>query len=520
MGLRWRVIITVQFGMRLFAEKLKSKIPVISLIISILVAWLVVPPVTGFPMVALFIFFVCVSSLVYLLKKQKTWFDTMLYAGILILSFFTIYRANEFLQFFDILFIIFFGSLLVRPLIEEHGLFTILLSPLLVIKKTLFIQSAFPYVFRVPKKFVNKNYVREYLPTIFITLLVMSITIPLLASANPFFNAHLQDILKFLNLEWLFKFLFADSFTVYIFRIFVLVLLIYWIPRILTVSVEGMTTQEKKQLFSINYLFPKAAMAGLLIIFFITQLQLYFASHETLRSLGYTNSRLTNEVFFQVTIVAFIVFLLAYFDKTRKKWNTRLTYFLTIEAFFLIGIAFKSVYDYSTLNGFTQKRLWGYTSMAWLTGTLITFVYYYKQQTSHLRFMKQIITYTLGIVLLVNILNFDYLISHVSKPTVAGAIDYSYLSGLSPDGRYYKETLTALMAESEKTNFDYEKTYYVYYLLGNIDFLNYKYGTRKDINTFNITEYQEYLSVKDINTESLRQKIRDTQQKNTPKDQT
>lgn len=501
--------------MKLLAEKLNSAIPVLALVISIVTAWLMVPPVSGPPMVAFFLFAVSISSLIYLVRKDKTWFDTMLYLGVLALAFFTIYRANGFMQFFDFVFIFFFGSLLVRPLLEEHGVFSIILSPLIVIANSFTSKNIFPYRFEIPVKKPEKNYFRELIPTLLVTLLILLITIPLLASANPFFNQLLQNTLKFFNLDWLTKFIFADRFEVYIFRFIFAVLFIYCIPRILTLSVEGIKSLPAKQFFSINYLYPKLAMAGLLIIFFITQLQLYFASNEALRSLGYTNSRLTNEVFFQVTIVAFIVFLLAYFDKSRAKWNTRLSYFLTIESYFLIAIAFKSVFDYSSQNGFTQKRLWGYTTMTWLAGVLVLFIYYYKNKTTHLRFVKQVVGYTLAIVLLVNVLSFDYLIYNVSKPTVAGQIDYAYMAELSPDAHHNKEMLEISMKEAEQTNFtDIAKTSVVYTVLGNIDYLKHKYKDRKEFNTFNIGEYQEYLDVKNIDTEAIRRNISPEQQKN------
>src|SRR5947207_952344 len=108
------------------AEKLKSRISAVSLFISIIASWLIVPLMSGFPIVAFFIFFVSVGTLVFLLRKNKTWFDTILYFGILLLSFFTIYRANQFLQFFDFIFIIFFGSLLIKPILEDEDAFTIL----------------------------------------------------------------------------------------------------------------------------------------------------------------------------------------------------------------------------------------------------------------------------------------------------------------------------------------------------------------------------------------------------------
>jgi hypothetical protein len=503
--------------MKVLAERLGSTIPLISLVISAMVAWLIVPPITGFPMVAFFIFFVGLSSLVYMVKKKKAWLDTWLYSGILLLAFFTIYRANDFLQFFDFICIVLFGSVLISPLIHEAGIFDLVLAPLKTIKNALISKNIFPYTLDVPAKYRNTNYFREYLPTIAITGLIMLITIPLLASANPFFNALLQNFLKFFNLDWLFRYLFADQLPVYVIRVIGFLFLAYFIPRVLTITAEGTKPLVIKQFFRINYLIPKIAMAVLLMLFFITQAQLYFASAETLRNLGYTNSRLTNEVFAQVTIVAFIVFLLVYLDKSRKIWNTRLAYFLIIEAFFLIAIAFKSVYDYTSLWGFTQKRLWGYTSMGWLTGALLLFTYHYRKQTSNLSFLRQVLTYTMAVVLLINIVNFDYLIYHYAKASTSAGVDHTYLARLSPDAHHYRQELPKLVAEIEKSNtIDYQKNNAAYMLLSNIDFLRSKYSTSRYLNAFNISEYQEYLATQNIDVEAYRQRITTKQQQLTP----
>jgi hypothetical protein len=215
--------------------------------------------------------------------------------------------------------------------------------------------------------------------------------------------------------------------------------------------------------------------------------------------------------------VAFIVFLLAYMDKSKKVWNTRLTYFLILEAFFLIGIAFKSVYDYTSLWGFTQKRLWGYTSMAWLTGAMVAFLYHYKNQTSNLSFFRQIMTYTMAVILIVNISNFDSLIYHNAKASTSSGIDYEYLAGLSPDARYYEDALKKLMPELEKsTSLDYSKLNPAYAILGNIGHLRYKYGSRRDMNSFNIAEYQEYLATQHIDIDAYRSRVDEIHYKLTP----
>jgi hypothetical protein len=491
---------------------MNKKIPVLSFILSAVVAWLLIPVTSGFPMVPFFILFTCLSTLVYVIKKERTWFDTALYSGILGLSSFLLIRSNEVLQFIDFVFIIIFGSLLILPPAREHSLINLLLTPLSMMKESLIGKNIFPYSFDIFKKFRKVESAKSILLSTFITLLFLIITIPLLASANPFFNQLLENLLNFLNLMSFIHYFNEEQIMINIVRFFVLIFLVYALPRALTASVNKIETQQVNLSLPVNYLIPKVAMALVLIVFFITQAQLYFATPLVLQSMGYTNSRLTNEVFFQVTIVAGIVFFLAFLDTERKKWNKRLTYFLILESFFLVGIAFKSVVDYSFLYGFTEKRLWGYATMSWLTGSLFLFLYYYKKEIPQLRFFQLVLTYTIIILLGINISNFDYLIAHFSNARTQSGIDYAYMSRLSSDSEFYPETLTNLVMQiDESDKQEPQKIRAVNIVLKKIDFLKQKYQNTS-INSFNVSEYREYLRIKDIDTEVYRKRLSEVEQ--------
>jgi hypothetical protein len=492
-------------------------LPVLSLILSAIVAWLIVPLTDGFPLVPFFLFFTILGSLVFLIRKDRSWFDVMLYLGILILSCFLLIRANEVILLIDLFFIIIFGSLLILPIAREHALTTLLLTPLSVIVNTLNGRNIFPYSRKKLDSIKRGDKIKQYLPTILVTLLLLGITTPLLASANPFFNTLLQNVLNFFNLTSFMRFFTAEELVHNVIRLFAFAVLAYGIPRVISLSSEGGRRSAVNLSLPVNYLIPKIAMGILLVLFFITQAQLYFATPDSLQSMGYSNSRLTNEVFFQVTLVAFIIFILTYLDTRRNSWHKKLTYILLLEAFFLIGIAFKSVIDYSFLWGLTQKRLWGYATMSWLTGALIIFIYQYINQVPKLRFFRQIITFTILVLIGINIANFDFLIAHYSKVRTQSGTDYVYLASLSPDASYYKETLSELdrqigsssVPKMDKVNAEYK-------ILRKIDSLKHKYSSNVPINSLNLAEYQEYLRVSDINTDSYRKKLFDREQKFDP----
>jgi hypothetical protein len=500
-----------------FMNLVTKHLPVLSLILSAIVAWLIVPLTDGFPFVPFFLFFSILGSLVFLIRKDRSWFDVMLYLGILILSCFLLIRANEVILLIDLFFIIIFGSLLILPIARDHALMTLLLTPLSVIVNTLNGRNIFPYSWKKLDSIKRGDKMKQYLPTILVTLLFLGISTPLLASANPFFNTLIQNVLNFFNLTSFMRYFTAEELVLNVIRVFAFAVLAYGIPRVISLSSEGGRRRTVNLSLPVNYLIPKIAMGILLVLFFITQAQLYFATPDSLQSMGYTNSRLTNEVFFQVTLVAFIIFILTYLDTRRNSWNKKLTYILLLEAFFLIGIAFKSVIDYSFLWGLTQKRLWGYATMSWLTGAMVLFLYYYSKKIPILPFFRLIITLTVLVLVGINILNFDYLIAHYSQARTPSGTDYVYLARLSPDTHYYKETLTNLIDHVEKSStLEHEKVNAAFKILRKIDSLKRKYSSNVPINSLNLAEYQEYLRVSDINTDSYRKKLFDREQKFDP----
>ncbi len=494
--------------------------PTFSLILSIIVAWVLFPITSGFPIIAFVIFFIGLSSLIYKIKIYKTWHEHILYMGIISLSFFTIYRANEFLLFFDFISIIFFISVLARPYVGTGGMFNLMLSPLTVFFNTIFAENTFSYKLTRPILLKNNNHLKYYLATIITTIIVFLITIPLLASANPLFNNIIQGMLNWLKLDYLWHIFTFESLVINIFRIIILVFLAYMIPRALSVTLNGVKEYHSLPTFPINYFIPKIALAGILIVFFITQLQLYFATPELLQKLGYTNSRLTNEVFIQVTLVAFIVLMLAYLDKSRQKWNTRITYFLILQAFFLISIAFKSVYDYSSLYGFTEKRLWGYASMTWLSGVLITYICHYYKQSTVQAFIKQMLAFSIIVIITINLLNFDYLIYHTAKPTTQAGIDYTYISKRSVDANFINDLLPKFINDIQSdSTIDQSKTISAKRMIRTVSQLRYKYAQKIPVNSFNFAEYNEYLETKSIDIQAYEKIIQDKEQEQMNKDQ-
>jgi hypothetical protein len=367
-----------------------------------------------------------------------------------------------------------------------------------VLLNTIQSKNDYPLIF-APKAVIKKSFVKSSLLTLLFTVVVLLVTVPLLSSANPIFQNLLLKIGSIFDIPFLKAILGVDSFSTYILRIGAAVVFIFLIPRAFSVVKNGTRELFVIRAVPINFLIPKVVLSGVLAVFFVTQMQLYGASPELLQGLGYTNARLTNEVFVQVTLVSFIVLLLTYFDKKKTKWNSRFTYVLILEALFLIGVAFKSVYDYSILFGFTQKRLWGYASMTWLFGAIALYVYHYYKETAFQWFVKYMVTFTLCVVVVINFLNFDLLIYQSEMKKEIDEIDYRYLSSISADAHHYATVLPQLIHTIDRgSNRDLENVYPALDMLQSIKQLRVKYADIGNINSFNLAEYQEYRATKDL----------------------
>lgn len=340
--------------------------------------------------------------------------------------------------------------------------------------------------------------------SITISVLLLLIVIPLLASANPLFSKMIGDVVTLFKIETLLRNIFSTNYLVFFTRLCIFLIFAVFLPRLLTYINLPKNYEQKLTGFfqSLPLLLPKLVIASILIVFFITQAQLYFATKETLRSLGFTHSQYAREVFAQLSIVSFIILGLVYNDKSKRNESKILTYLLLLEGVFLTCIAFKSVYDYSANWGFTHKRLWGYTGVFWMFGTLGIFFYSYLRDMKQEFFVKAVLLLSGLTLIAVNIANFDYLIFHFRKSTTHSGVDYLYLARLSSDAQSYNEHLQILV-DTYKTD---SKNQYSEVILPAANRLLYKISElqekyqKVDFRTFNFSEFKQYQSIKTLNT--------------------
>ncbi len=459
-----------------------------------------------FPYLGIALFFAFISTLVYLLKTKKSRLDTVLYILLLAFSFFIFYRANGFLIFLNIATIFYLGSFISFPQLKDNnfGFLNFIFSPLSIITASFFSHNDFKIDFKSDKKISNAR-IFEVAKSLGISIVLLLVIIPLLASSNPFFNKIVSGITKIFYLDNFLKWLSTEDSVVWVVRSIFFLFLAYFLPRFLSYINTAQNLQKIPNLLqSISFFLPKVLVSIVIFIFFITQAQLYFSSSESLKAIGYSHSQYAREVFAQLSIVAVIILGLIYNDKSKNKWSKNLTYILVTEGVFLAFMALKSVYDYSFAWGFTFKRLWGYTGVFWILGILAFFLYKYIKNLKDSEFVKGVVVFSGFTLLLVNLLNFDYLIYHYRKSATGSGIDYFYLSRLSPDSRSYKEQYQFLITKSNTSS---PEDYYLlnnaaWYLIRSIEILNNKYKTI-DFRTLNFAEYRQYSETKNLDIKEL-----------------
>lgn len=499
-------------------HKNNSVLFLVLLVFSFITSFFLIGPF--FPFLALTFFFSWLAIAVGVLKRHSSRFDFTLLMFVVAFAVFIVFRSQPLLIFLDLLASMFLGSVALIHGKEHFSFKTFLIAPfasLLASVSTKNIVQFDTTVLQQSLRKVGNVPLLKIITSVGITVLLLAIILPLLASANELFARLLSNIVNSLHIQDMLQYLFGDNLAINIIRFFSALFIFFLASHMVSYAVIGEaekkteTKEEGSFRWSDVLLLPKIVIGIVIGVFFITQFQLYFASDEMLRSLHYSNSQQTREIFAQIFVVSLIVFALIYLDKSRKTWARFMTYLLIFEGIFLTGIGFKSVYDYMGIGGFTTKRLWGVAGIFWLTAAYLFFLYNYVRQTVGAAFVKQIVVLSAVTLLAINIANFDYLIYHV-KPSVSHVgIDYEYLARLSDDAYAYRD-----MFEKLKGTTDPNRQRAFQYVVLRISNLQNKYH-EFDIREFNASEYQQYLSIKDVDIAAYRDQFE--KQKMAPKEQ-
>ncbi len=284
-----------------------------------------------------------------------------------------------------------------------------------------------------------------------------------------------------------------------------------------------------------------AVITGLVLslfaAFILVQFQYLFSSvgERELAQLGInslTYSEYVRKGFFELLVAASIacgllLYNLRYFEHLQGKLGTTVHLFssiLTLETGFLLLSAVKRLVLYADAHGLTRARVFGFIFLIWLGILLAIFLFRLLKKMKQQWFSAAIITATLLVLLLVNLINVDGSVATLYKPTVNGEIDYYYLASLSPDAAEAWQPaiedavltvskLQGVVIATEQNRQLYYRNQTLTDLQMKIDYLIHKYGSKEELasweaknklrqttagyswQAFNISEYLAYKEI-------------------------
>ena len=486
----------------------RGKVYLIIALLSFLFSYLVTT-LRFFPHFGMALFFITFVLYSFNKKKGREKSDKLYLAFSLIFSLFLFIRSEGMITFFNFWAAIFFGFLALLPKPKEKMTYLDhISSPILFTISAMFTKSDYYPELKEKKENFKIIKAEEVILGGLLTILLLVIVLPLLSTINPFFRKLVLDIWNFLSLSNLIDYLGTEKVFIWVVRLLFSLFFLFIIPKILTLI-------NKSSDYSLNLPFiksvlplriPKLILVIVLIVFFFTQIEFYLADDATLKNLGLSHSQYAREVFAQLTVVAGIVLLLIYNDNSKAKFNQILNWILGIQGIFLTMMAYKSDFDYINAWGLTYIRLYGLTFATWVTGIFALLFNNYRKSLPSVNFVKNTVIFSGAILLLVNILNYDYLIYNFKKAATGQGVDYGYLSNLSSDSLSYQDQYKKLEEMSREEDLSLEKynNKNPLLLLYHIEHLQQKYS-KFDLRTLSLLDYLQYRQIKSIDTSELRQ---------------
>jgi hypothetical protein len=503
---------------KLLSEKVIS---FILILFSVFIPFLIVD--TYFAFTGWALTFISISTLFILFRPKVTYRVLVLFVITLGLSLSLFFRANPLLTFFNFTGLLYCISFLVYPPQKsgKYSLFNLFILPIHSLISILNTKSNYKLLSHLkikstekpkeePKTKVKLEWEKIFLGLI-LTLVVLLIIIPLLASSNPIFSKYISDFGNILNFEWLgqsINWLLRNFFSATVFwRLVWIVFMWHFLPKSVTYiqKTDFKANKEIKErtAHDIVWLIPKITVIAVLALFLVSQIQLYTASGLAIFDIGYTYSSYVNEVFAQMSLVALVVFNLIFFDKFYKGRSLVTSLILIFQGCFLIYVGLKSDLDYISAAGLTFKRLYGLAVIAWLSGIYLGFLYKIFKNKTHDWYLRVVSGFTLSLFLVINIANFDHLIYNVNQTRETKRVAYEYFVELSSDAQT-DEVLLINLAKMQDEFLNANSTGFTKDVSGEIEsiitqcrYLQSKYSTFQ-VQSFNLSEYSHYLKIKDI----------------------
>jgi len=343
--------------------------------------------------------------------------------------------------------------------------------------------------------------------TIFFTILIMALILPILASVNPQFAGWINNLFNTPNnfISWIF----SGNIFEYILRAIFTYVFWFLISRVKNLSL-AIFPEQKEVKIPFYMLFTQSIVAIFVGMFLISQGGVYLSNlNITQEIFGFTVSQKVNEIFFQLSYVVFILFNVILLDFKQSKLHKILAGVLLFESLAMLMVAIYSNLQYVEKLGLTQARLYGFLTVFLLT--LVGFLllkrrFFAFKIYSFLRGFFVVFCITIAIPTLIP---FDFVIHQYNSKIGQEVAQYapyfnqqtfsydSYIFGEIYEG--YK-SYRALITENKNKDFAckpiasgcvgaYELWYQREYLIK-------KYANLSQPTQFNLAEFVSYLQVR------------------------
>ncbi len=398
---------------------------VYALIISALASAVLLVARHGFPYVGWSVLFTSAALWAYSSVNKPTIWTKLTTTGIIVLSLMLVIWANPMLTFLNMLTILSLGALLVvNPHLKLHHPLQMLANYIFVwvhlwqkTPKFTWQQSLNPTTVRSVK---SANTYLSLGASIVLTIFIVLVLIQVFSSANPVFSyisTWIADKLATFELR--------QDLGYWLWRLVMFVIISIFFNRLSGTSPKSfLPSLFVKADFPL--LLPKIATALLCAVFIFTHGLLLINPQAVLSKIGVTHSQTTREIFGQMALASFISLGLITLRRDQKKLSNTISYLLLLCVIVLITIGLQSDYQYIAEFGLTHKRLYGLASVLWLYVVSGLVIYWLKRGGAFV-ITRGAVTITIGVLLLINLVNFDGLIAANTAHLGEQRVDYEYL---------------------------------------------------------------------------------------------